>query len=156
MFVTYGPISLWLTADDIGITQIEFVTSKPADLSLTKNQLSHLNLAKKELLAYFSGDLQDFSVPIHLVKGTDFQKRVWHSLRCIPYGEIKNYQEIAVAVNSPKAQQAVGQANRMNPLPIIIPCHRVIGKNGKLVGYSGNSEQGLIIKQFLLDLEQAK
>ena len=154
MFVTHGPINLWLTADDIGITQIDFVQEKPADAQLTEKQVAHLNLAKKELQAYFTKDLTEFTVPLHFLRGTEFQRRVWHSLTLIPYGEIKSYQDVAILANSPKAQQAVGQANRMNPIPIIVPCHRVIGKNGKLVGYSGNSEEGLIIKQFLLDLEK--
>ena len=154
MFITFGAIKLWLQADEIGITQIDFVNEKPEETPLSTQQLTHLTLAKEELSAYFSGDLVDFTVPIHFLKGTKFQRRVWDALTRIPYGEIRSYQDIAVMANSPRAQQAVGQANRMNPIPIIIPCHRIIGKNGKLVGYSGNSEEGLKTKQFLLDLEQ--
>lgn len=156
MLVTYESISLWLTADEIGITNIDFTNQKIENNSLTKKQQTHLELAKKELLAYFSGELTYFTVPIHFQRGTDFQRKVWQALRDIPYGEIRSYQDIAIASGSPKAQQAVGQANRMNPIPIIVPCHRVIGKNGKLVGYSGNTKEGLAIKQVLLNLEKNK
>lgn len=90
-----------------------------------------------------------FEVPLR-VQGTDFQKRVWDRLRNIPYGEICSYKEIAVLLQSPKASRAVGLANKRNPISIIIPCHRVVGHSGKLVGYAG----GLTAKEFLLELEQ--
>lgn len=155
MYVEYGPIKLWMHADDIGITAIDFVTCEPVtETDFSEMAKKHLNLAKNELIDYFKGTLQTFTVPIHFLKGTIFQQKVWQGLLTIPYGEIKNYQDIAILVDSPKAQQAVGQANRNNPIPIIVPCHRVIGKNGKLTGYSGNSPEGLVIKQFLLDIEK--
>lgn len=153
MYLSFGQIDLWITADDLGITAIDFTQKEDTDLALTPLASQHLKLVEEELTAYFNGELQTFTVPIHFTKGTDFQIKVWQSLIEIPYGEIKSYQDIAIMVGSPQAQQAVGQANRHNPIPIIVPCHRVIGKNGKLVGYSGNSEEGLLTKQFLLDLE---
>lgn len=87
-------------------------------------------------------------MPIETI-GTEFQKKVWNELRNIPYGQTKTYKDIALAIKNEKACRAIGNANNKNPLPIIIPCHRVIGSNGKLVGYSG----GLDIKEKLLNIE---
>lgn len=92
-------------------------------------------------------------MPLSINKGTIFQKKVWQALQAIPFGEIRTYKEIAIAVGSPKAVRAIGQANRTNPLPIVIPCHRVIGQNGQLTGYMGNTEEGIAIKRQLLVLE---
>ena len=92
-------------------------------------------------------------MPLSISKGTIFQRKVWQALQTIPFGEIRTYKEIAIAVGSPKAVRAVGQANRTNPLPIVIPCHRVIGQNGQLTGYIGNAEEGNAIKRQLLVLE---
>ena len=85
-------------------------------------------------------------------EGTDFQKKVWEALKAIPYGETRSYAQIAAAAGNPKACRAVGGANNKNPLPVIIPCHRVIGADGSLTGYGG----GLEIKRFLLNLEREK
>ena len=85
--------------------------------------------------------------------GTTFQQEVWQALTAVPYGETCSYLAIAEKIHRPKAVRAIGQANRNNPLPIIVPCHRVIGKNGKLVGYSGSTEEGLKIKERLLAIE---
>jgi methylated-DNA-[protein]-cysteine S-methyltransferase len=101
-----------------------------------------------ELDAYFAGDLREFSIPLDL-QGTEFQRRVWGLLLPIPYGETKSYGQIASALGRPKASRAVGQAIGTNPVAIIVPCHRVIGASGGLVGYGG----GLHRKQALLDLE---
>ena len=101
-----------------------------------------------ELDAYFAGDLREFSIPLDL-QGTEFQRRVWELLLPIPYGETKSYGQIASALGRPKASRAVGQAIGTNPVAIIVPCHRVIGASGGLVGYGG----GLHRKQALLDLE---
>ena len=101
-----------------------------------------------ELDAYFAGRLFQFSVPLDL-RGTDFQRRVWDFLCTIPYGETCSYGQVACAIGRPTASRAVGHANGCNPVAIIVPCHRVIGANGKLVGYGG----GLDRKQALLDLE---
>jgi len=102
-----------------------------------------------QLRAYFVGELQDFDLPL-APEGTQFQRAVWDALTHIPYGETRSYVDIAQAVGSPKASRAVGAANGQNPIPIIIPCHRVIGKSGALVGFGG----GLPTKVQLLDLEQ--
>lgn len=106
--------------------------------------------AVSQLSQYFEGRLKQFDLDLH-PKGTDFQKQVWQALLTIPYGTTVTYGEIAEQIHNPKAFRAVGLANRCNPIPIIIPCHRVIGKNGKLTGFAG----GLDIKQALLDLERS-
>ncbi len=103
-----------------------------------------------ELREYFEGKRKVFSVPLSL-KGTVFQKKVWEALQTVPYGETRSYQEIAVLAGNKKAARAVGMANNKNPISIVIPCHRVIGKDGSLVGYGG----GLDKKKQLLELEQA-
>lgn len=105
--------------------------------------------AQKQLEEYFSGERHAFSLPL-CPKGTEFQKRVWESLRAIPYGETRTYQQIAEAAGSPRACRAAGMANHCNPISILVPCHRVIGKDGSLTGYGG----GLKAKQYLLDLER--
>lgn len=103
----------------------------------------------EQLGAYFAGELTEFSLEL-APQGTPFQLKVWSALQQIPYGETRSYGEIAQAVGSPKASRAVGAANGQNPLPVIIPCHRVIGKSGDLTGFGG----GLPTKIKLLDLEQ--
>jgi methylated-DNA-[protein]-cysteine S-methyltransferase len=105
--------------------------------------------AARQLEAYFSGKLQSFDLKL-APEGTDFQKYVWKALCEIPYGETRTYKEIAVSIGKPKAYRAVGLANNRNPIAIIIPCHRVIGSNGKLTGYAS----GLDVKEFLLRLEK--
>jgi O-6-methylguanine DNA methyltransferase len=95
--------------------------------------------------------LREFSLPLD-IEGTEFQKRVWGQVAAIPYGETRSYLQIATAVGSPRAVRAVGAANGANPVPIVVPCHRVIGAKGKLVGYGG----GLALKQRLLELEGAR
>ena len=103
----------------------------------------------QEISDYFSGQLKAFS-NIPLPKGTDFQQKIWKALLDIPYGTTISYQDIAIAADSPKACRAAGNALNINPLPIIIPCHRVIGKDGSLTGFGS----GLPIKKYLLELEQ--
>jgi methylated-DNA-[protein]-cysteine S-methyltransferase len=103
----------------------------------------------QQLEGYFAGRLRTFHVELSL-QGTNFQLSVWHALRRIPYGETTSYSGIASQIGNPKASRAVGAANGQNPISIIVPCHRVIGKNGRLVGYGG----GLPIKTALLDLER--
>jgi len=104
--------------------------------------------AVSQLAQYFDGRLTQFDLDLQ-PGGTDFQKQVWQALLTVPYGTTATYGQIAERIQNPKAFRAVGLANRCNPIPIIIPCHRVIGKNGKLTGFAG----GLDIKQVLLDLE---
>lgn len=105
--------------------------------------------AFKQLDEYFKGSRKVFNLKIKF-KGTEFQKRVWDELYKIPYGETRCYQDIAILIGNYKASRAVGMANNKNPIPIIVPCHRVLGKNGSLVGYA----TGLEMKQMLLDLER--
>lgn len=110
-----------------------------------------LRAARTQLLEYLSGARRSFDLPLDPA-GTDFQRSVWEALRAIPYGQTRTYGEIAAAVGRPRAVRAVGQANHVNPLPIFIPCHRVVGKNGALTGYAG----GLDLKGALLALESGK
>ena len=110
-----------------------------------------LRAARTQLLEYLSGARWSFDLPLDPA-GTDFQRSVWEALRAIPYGQTRTYGEIAAAVGRPWAVRAVGQANHVNPLPIFIPCHRVVGKNGALTGYAG----GLDLKGALLALESGK
>ncbi len=105
--------------------------------------------AEVQLGEYFAGKRREFTVPLS-PRGTEFQRRVWNALLTIPYGETRSYGEIAILAESPKAFRAVGSANHNNPISILIPCHRVIGKNGSLTGYGG----GMEAKQFLLELEK--
>ena len=104
---------------------------------------------EKQLKEYFEGKRIKFEIPLN-PKGTEFMKKVWKELLNIPYGETRTYKEIAEKIGNSKASRAVGMANNKNPIPIIIPCHRVIGSNNKLVGYA----LGLDMKQYLLDLER--
>ena len=104
---------------------------------------------KNQLDEYFIGERKSFDLPL-APKGTEFQKKVWDALKEISYGETRTYGEIAETVGNPKAARAVGMANNRNPIAIIVPCHRVVGANGKLVGYAGGMEQ----KGKLLHLEK--
>ncbi len=104
--------------------------------------------ARAQLLEYFAGDRKDFDLPIRL-SGTEFQLRVLEELQKIPYGETRSYADIAVRIGKPRAVRAVGTANGRNPIPIVVPCHRVIGSNGNLAGFGG----GLDTKKALLRLE---
>jgi len=107
------------------------------------------DLAANQLEEYFDGTRRDFDLPISPV-GTDFQMAVWKELLVIPYGETRSYKQIAQNIGKPKSCRAVGMANNRNPISIVIPCHRVVGSDGSLVGYGG----GLDMKQKLLDLER--
>ena len=107
--------------------------------------------AREALLSYLAGERQGLDLPLAPV-GTDFQRSVWTALKAIPYGQTRTYGEIAAAIDRPKAVRAVGQANHHNPLPIFLPCHRVVGSGGTLTGYAG----GLEMKKALLVLESGK
>ena len=109
----------------------------------------HLGKLETELTEYFSGVRQSFSVPL-VYPGTPFQRNVWQHLLAIPYGETRTYEQVAAAVGAPRAVRAVGRANGLNRIAIVIPCHRLLGKDGSLTGYGG----GLRRKQYLLDLER--
>lgn len=108
-----------------------------------------LKEAKNQLTEYFEGKSKHFDIPL-APYGTEFQKTVWEALQTIPYGETRSYKQIAEKTGNPKAARAVGMANNRNPIAIFIPCHRVIGADGSLVGYAS----GLSIKKYLLELEQ--
>ena len=105
----------------------------------------------RQLTEYFKGRRQKFSIPL-VLEGTDFQKAVWRQLQKIPFGQTASYGDVARAVGSPRAFRAVGNANNKNPIPLIIPCHRVIGSDGKLVGFGG----GIWRKEWLLEHEQSQ
>ena len=117
--------------------------------TITPGVNTHIQQAQQQLQDYFRGVRRNFSVALHM-SGTAFQQRVWNGLLRIPYGQTVSYQEEAQAINQPSAVRAVANANGANRMSIIIPCHRVIGKNGQLVGYGG----GLSRKQWLLQHEQ--
>ncbi len=102
-----------------------------------------------QLIEYFNGTRKNFDFPYEM-RGTEFQKRVWNALCDIPYGETRSYKEIAINIGNEKASRAVGMANNKNPISIAVPCHRVIGANGKLVGYAG----GVSMKESLLEIER--
>jgi len=122
------------------------------DLEVDTKHTEISNKIDKALEMYFNKSLFSFDVPILFEKGTPFQKQVWNELLHIPYGESRSYQDIANLINNPKAVRAVGQACKKNPLGIVVPCHRVIGKDGSLTGYSGKSY--VHIKKILLDHEK--
>jgi len=114
-----------------------------------KRETPLIKKAAKQFNEYFDGNRKSFSLPLSL-HGTDFQIKVWNALRKIPYGKTVSYGELAAKIGNSKACRAVGMANNRNPIPIIIPCHRVIGSDGSLTGYGG----GLELKRHLLELEK--
>lgn len=123
------------------------------DLNTITYQPEHPALLEtsKQLQEYFSGNRKEFDLPLS-IKGTNFQRAVWEQLSMIPFGETRSYLDIAKSIENPKAVRAIGQANKANRFPIIIPCHRVIGKNQSLTGYAGTRVD---IKEKLLRLEGA-
>ncbi|MCG7280883.1 methylated-DNA--[protein]-cysteine S-methyltransferase [Chryseobacterium taklimakanense] len=148
-------------ADENGICMLEFSDRKalPTELkeiskhfnaNIIQGENPHLRTLESELAEYFEGKRKEFTVPLSPV-GTEFQKNVWEVLRKIPYGTTRSYLEQAQILGNPQAVRAVANANGLNKISIIIPCHRVIGKNGKLTGYGG----GIWRKQKLLELEKA-
>lgn len=146
----------------IGIITIKEKNNKIIELQLNSNLVQPLKEneqiketpllveAEKQLIEYFNKTRTKFDLPLD-PQGTDFMKRVWKELIQIPYGETRTYKQIAQKIGNEKASRAVGMANNKNPIPIIIPCHRVIGANNKLVGYA----LGLDKKEFLLNLEKS-
>ena len=134
---------IYLKADEISLYQVSFypmaVTKINPIIKETINQLDE----------YFLGIRKTFELPLNPI-GTEFQKKVWYELMKIPYGEIRSYKDIAINIGNSNASRAIGNANNKNPIAIIIPCHRVIGSNGLLIGYGG----GLDKKQLLLSHEK--
>ena len=143
---------LKLIANEKALVAVLWETDRPNRVLLGDMQQDQdhpiLNMAKQQLMAYFQGQRHQFDLPLEFY-GTEFQKKVWDELLKIPYGEKRSYLDIATAIGNPKAVRAVGAANGKNPISIIAPCHRVIGKNGQLVGFAG----GLDVKDQLLKLE---
>lgn len=133
--------------DGTSITHICFGESILKDANIMETYL--LKKANEQLGEYFNGKRKLFELPL-APKGTEFQQKVWKALQQIPYGETYSYKDIAKNIGNIKACRAVGMANNKNPIPIFIPCHRVIGSNGKLVGYAG----GLNVKEKLLEIEK--
>ena len=144
-----GPLRL--IADDLGLRRICFQRdrhARPEDV-LGQHAPRKLAFARTQLEEYFSGTRREFDLPLR-PRGTSFQLSVWEALRAIPYGETWSYADLAQHIGKPSAMRAVGAANGRNPLPIVVPCHRVIGRDGSLVGFGG----GLEIKAKLLTLER--
>lgn len=137
---------LAISADDRGIERIEFVEHKQA--AEQRNQ--HIQQAIVQLTEYFARQRQSFDLTL-AATGTAFQQQVWNTLVSVPYGQTCSYADIAQKIANPKAVRAVGAANGKNPLAIVVPCHRIIGRDGTLTGYAG----GLPRKAFLLKLEQS-
>lgn len=130
------------------ITSVYLPDSAPHDDGIL-GETPLIGQAFKQLELYLDGQLTVFTLPLK-PEGTDFMKKVWRQLLEVPYGQTASYKDIAVAIGCPKAVRAVGMANSRNPIPIFIPCHRIIGSNGELVGYGG----GLPLKKKLIDLEK--
>lgn len=128
------------------ITKVNFVREEELNLS---KETELLKEAAKQLNEYLEGKRTLFDLPI-APQGTEFQIKVWNALKEIPWGETRSYKEVAKSIGNEKASRAIGMANNKNPIPIFIPCHRVIGADGKLVGYAG----GIHIKEKLLRLEK--
>lgn len=140
---------LTIIEDHGAITHLGFAASPKLPAGAVANETALLKEANHQLTEYFAGRRRQFDLPL-APQGTPFQQKVWTALQKIPYGETVSYQDIARQVDNPLGCRAVGMANNKNPIAIVIPCHRVVGKNGKLVGYAG----GLSIKEFLLGLEK--
>lgn len=152
----FGPV--YIFASDVGVLKVVWRKKNEAtdetlinfpgfELEAEKeNEISRL--AARQLEEYFRRELTAFKIPLHLI-GTGFQVKVWETLQKIPFGEVWSYEKLAREVGNPGAVRAVGNANAKNPIPIIIPCHRVIRKNGELGGYRG----GIEIKRWLLEYE---
>ena len=146
------------TYETIELGSVTFVEEDGALLAITthrtyegiKQETPLINEAYRQLSEYLLGERKRFDLPLN-PQGTVFQQQVWKALCDIPYGETRSYKQIAEAIGNPKAVRAVGMANNRNPLLIVVPCHRVIGANGKLVGYGA----GIDKKEFLLKLEKS-
>lgn len=144
-----SPLESYTAAEDgVGICALYF-GRRPVPKEWIEKETPLLKEAARQMKEYFFGDRKQFDLPLSLT-GTPFQRADWAALQTIPYGQTRCYQEIAGQLGNPKACRAVGLANNRNPVAVIIPCHRVLGKDGKLVGYAG----GLAVKEGLLKLER--
>ena len=140
--------TLCLSENGTCITGVHWVGRQESSAATDKNATPLLQDAVRQLTEYFAGERREFDLPL-APQGTDFQQRTWQALREIPCGETRSYRQIAEAIGCPKGARAVGLANNRNPILIFIPCHRIIGADGALVGYGG----GLAMKESLLRLE---
>ncbi len=157
-YTTFYHKNLMIGSSERGIVWIDWFDDLENQLNVVKKCLktedfvfeetAFFNQVKKELKAYFEGSLKEFKTPVELI-GTAFQRKVWNALLTIPYGETTTYSDQAIKVGDLKAIRAVASANGANPISIIVPCHRIIGKDGSLTGYRG----GLATKRFLLNHE---
>lgn len=141
--------TLTLAEENNELTNCSFGNSPKLPQNAEIKETKLIKEAWRQLRQYFNGERKTFDLPL-APRGTAFQQAAWQALLTIPYGQTASYKDMAIQVGNPKACRAVGMANNKNPIGIIIPCHRVIGSNGKLVGYAG----GLDIKKKLLDLEK--
>ncbi|MDR2131993.1 MAG: methylated-DNA--[protein]-cysteine S-methyltransferase [Clostridiales Family XIII bacterium] len=146
-----SPVGRIGIAEDGGAVTHLFFENEPAPEGFALAETPLLRRAATQLSEYFEGARTAFELPL-APRGTEFQLSVWGALREIPWGETRSYKDIAARVGKPRAYRAVGMANNRNPIAIIIPCHRVIGAGGDLVGYGG----GLSTKRFLLELERRR
>jgi O-6-methylguanine DNA methyltransferase len=154
----WGP--LWIATTDSGICTISLRDGREAFEKKLRGRVANALILESagahepihgQLEAYFNGQRRDFLVGLDL-RGTSFQMQTWKALMRIPYGETRSYQDIAKRIGSPRAVRAIGQANGKNPVPIIVPCHRVVRANGDLGGFGA----GLDLKKYLLGLEQSQ
>lgn len=147
-----------IVKSDVGLTRIEIIENsfesfkKQCDLEgiTLVESVEECSDVVEQINEYFNGNRKEFDLKID-ISGTEFRKRVWEELLKIPYGESRSYSDIAKAIGKDQAVRAIGQANKANPIPIIIPCHRVIGKNKKLIGYAGNHTD---IQEKLIEFER--
>jgi methylated-DNA-[protein]-cysteine S-methyltransferase len=142
--------SLLLVSDGEAITAVEMEPHRAPVFAGARPDDGPFRTAVEQLAAYFAGDRTDFDLPL-APRGTGFQLRVWQALLAIPYGHTTSYGEMAADLGNPNASRAVGLANGRNPIAVVVPCHRVIGRDGRLTGYGG----GLDRKRWLLDHELA-
>jgi methylated-DNA-[protein]-cysteine S-methyltransferase len=147
-YYNFNGCKLGIAEEDGSICRIFFVTVK-APSCFVERETPLIKKAAGQIREYFEGKRKKFDLPL-APHGTEFQVKVWKALQKIPYGKTISYGELAVIVGNPKACRAVGMANNRNPIPVIIPCHRVIGKDGNLTGYAG----GLELKKLLLEIEK--
>lgn len=153
---TPSPIGdIYIVADNHHLKAITFICNweaekeKMGELTCESNDI--IRQTQTQLKEYFAMERTEFDLPLSF-PGTEFQQKTWQALLTIPYGETRSYSDQATLIDNPKAVRAVGRTNGLNPIAIVAPCHRVIGKSGKLTGYAG----GLDKKKFLLDLERRK
>ena len=145
--------NIFIVKSEKGLRSIEIIEEKWKDFSNKHKLIENKDKCINEIIQlqeYFAGNRKEFDLTFD-INGTDFRNKVWMELLKIPYGEVKSYSDIAKAIGNEKTVRAIGQANKANPIPIIIPCHRVIGKNQKLLGYAGSHTD---IQEKLINFER--